>query len=78
METRIGEWNTIVRLRENLWLKIEEPRDEKEPTECSITVHYRNPDNDSEGNYEECLDLDYNYHQETYEEQQEMDDDNDE
>jgi len=80
METIITEWNTIIRLRDNLWLKIEEPRDERDPKECDVTLHYNNPNLKEDGEEDETdsLNIEYEYHKNEYDNQQEQEDDYDE
>ena len=77
METIITEWNTIIRLKENLWLKIEEPRDETHPTECNITVHYKDPNTDKDDEPADDLNIEYQFHQEQYDEMIESEDEDD-
>lgn len=80
METIIGEWNTIIRLKDNLYLRIEEPRDEQDPTECNVTVHYSNPNlakDEDESEVEDNFEVDYEYHEGEYKDQQETEDEDD-
>lgn len=81
METIIGEWNTIIRLKDNLYLRIEEPRDEQDPTECNVTVHYSNPNLEKDQDdieEEDSMEIDYDYHKQQYEEQKEREREDDE
>ena len=73
METIIGEWNTVIRLQDNLYLRIEEPRDEDRPTECSVSLHYKNPNLEKDPDdvaVEDNMEIDYGYHKETYDDEQ--------
>lgn len=69
METIITEWNTIIRLQDNLWLKIEEPKKKQIPVECTVSLHYINPNLDKKSNEQDSMEIDYIYHKEQYENQ---------
>lgn len=44
METIITEWNTLVHLKDSIWLKIEEPKRPKIPKEVEISLWHGKPD----------------------------------
>ena len=67
----ITEWNTVIHLKDNLWLKIEEPKKPKVPKEVEVTLHRGNPNDDKSEEIETIGNIEY----EDYQEDEDEDDD---